>query len=79
MMAEVLLLRNDLATAEEWLAQATTFEDSHHDRNVAAEVQRLSAVCRAKRGRIDEACSRLHEAIHVARSQGARTFDLKPR
>src|SRR5262249_47667455 len=75
MMAEVLLLRDDVGAAEEWLKQAMAFEDSHDDRNFAAEVYRLSAVCRAKRGRIDDACAGLREAIAVARSQGASTFE----
>lgn len=77
MMAEVLLLRDDVGAAEEWLKQAMAFEDSHDDRNFAAEVYRLSAVCRAKRGRIDDACAGLREAIAVARSQGASTFELR--
>jgi len=77
MMAEVLLLGDDVTAAEEWLTQATAIEDSNDDRNFAAEVQRLSAVCRAKRGAIDDACIGLRKAIDVARSQGASTFELK--
>jgi tetratricopeptide (TPR) repeat protein len=77
MMAEVLHVRSDFAAAERWLKQAIEFEHSHDDRYFSAEVHRLSAICRVKRGRIDEACSRLHEAIDVARSQGAATFELR--
>jgi ATP/maltotriose-dependent transcriptional regulator MalT len=77
MMADVLLLRDDIAAAETWLRQATEFQRSHDDRYFAAEVHRLSAVCCAKQGRIDEACSGLREAIDVARSQGASTFELR--
>jgi DNA-binding winged helix-turn-helix (wHTH) protein len=77
MMAEVLQARSDFVAAERWLTQAIEFEHSHDDRYFSAEVHRLSAVCRVKRGRIDEGCSVLHEAIDVARSQGATTFELR--
>jgi predicted ATPase len=77
MMTEVLLLCDDIPAAEEWLMQATAFEESHDDRYFAAEVHRLSAVCRAKRGRIDDACSELRAATAVARTQGAATFELR--
>jgi tetratricopeptide (TPR) repeat protein len=77
MMAEVHLLGDDITAAEEWLMQATAFEESHDDRNFAAEVHRLSAVCHAKRGRLDDACSKLQDAMAVARTQGAATFELR--
>jgi predicted ATPase len=77
MMAEVLLVRQNLARAETLLKQAGAFERSHDDRYFAAELRRLSAICLAKRGRIDDACVGLHEAIDVARSQGASIFELR--
>jgi DNA-binding winged helix-turn-helix (wHTH) protein/tetratricopeptide (TPR) repeat protein len=77
MMAEVLFLRDDPAAAEEWLKQASEFEQTHDDRYFAAEVRRLSAMCCAKRGRIADACKGLHEAIDVARSQSASTLELR--
>jgi hypothetical protein len=59
------------------MTQATAFEESHDDRNFAAEVHRLSAVCHAERGRLDDACSKLQDAMAVARAQGAATFELR--
>jgi DNA-binding winged helix-turn-helix (wHTH) protein/tetratricopeptide (TPR) repeat protein len=77
MMAEVLLLSDDLAGAETWLRQATEFERSHDDRYFSAQVRRLSAVCLARRGQLVEALAGLRDAIDVARSQGAVTFELR--
>ena len=77
MMAEVLLLRNALDAAARCLTEAGQFEQSQDDRYFAAEVHRLSAICRAKQGAIDEACIGLRKAIDVARLQGASTFALK--
>jgi DNA-binding winged helix-turn-helix (wHTH) protein len=77
MMAEVLLLRDDVAGAEAWLTGAKDFQRSHEDRNCTAEVHRLSAVCYAHRGRIAAARSELHDATVMARSQGAATFELR--
>jgi tetratricopeptide (TPR) repeat protein len=77
MMAEVLLLRNDVAAAEEWLARAIAVEDANDDRYFSAEVHRLSAVCLARTGQIEAACAELHTALEVSRSQGARFFELR--
>ena len=77
MIAEVLLVRSDFASAEGWLKQATEFESSHDDRYFSAEVHRLSGICLARQSRTDQALSDLYKAIKVARSQGARTFELR--
>lgn len=77
MLAEVLLLRGDRADAEHQLARATELMNAHSDRYFAAEVHRLSAVCRSMRGATGEAVALLHTAIDVARSQGATMFELR--
>jgi len=77
MMAEVLLLRNDVAAAEEWLTRAIAVENANDDRYFSAEVHRLSAVCLARAGRIAPARTQLHTALAVSRSQGARFFELR--
>jgi len=77
MMTEVLLVRGDLTAAETCLTQARDFENSHDDAYFAAEVRRLSGVCLARLGRIDEARTRLREAQEIARAQGATLFELR--
>jgi hypothetical protein len=77
MMAEVLLLRDDVTAAETWVTQATEIEDARDDRYFAAEVRRLSGVCLTRRGRPDDARDRLYEAIEIALAQGATTFELR--
>ncbi len=77
MLAEVLLLRGDRAEAEHQLALATELMNVHSDRCFAAEVHRMSAVCRAMKGATGEAVELLHTAIDVARSQGATMFELR--
>ena len=77
MMAEVLLLQEDLGAAETWLARAIEFETSHDDRYFAAEVRRLSGLCLLKRGRRDDARSGVYDALRIAQEQGAVTFELR--
>ena len=77
MLAEVLLLRGDRAEAERQLARATELMNTHSDRYFAAEVHRLSAVCRLMRGATGEAVELLQTALDVARSQGAKMFELR--
>jgi predicted ATPase len=77
MMAEVLLLRKDVAAAEDWLTRAIDVENANEDRYFSAEVHRLSAVCRAARGQTDGARSELRKALAVSRAQGARFFELR--
>lgn len=77
MMAEVLLLRNDVAAAQEWLNRAIAVENANDDRYFSAEVHRLSAACHARAGRIEAACAELQMALEVSRSQGARFFELR--
>ena len=77
MMAEVLLLRKDLAGAEEWLTRAIEVETANDDRYFSAEVHRLSAICLACHGEAEAARAPLQRAIAVSRSQGARFFELR--
>jgi hypothetical protein len=77
MMTEALLVQENLARADVWLAQATEFENSHDDRYFAAELRRLTGVCQARHGRTDEARAAFLGAIDVARAQGATTFELR--
>jgi predicted ATPase len=77
MMAEVLLLGKDVATAESWVMRTIDFETAHDDLYFAAEVRRLSAVCLAARGDIKGSRAQLHHALEVSRSQGATLFELR--
>jgi ATP/maltotriose-dependent transcriptional regulator MalT len=77
MMAEVLLLRNDAPGAEEWLTRAIDVENANDDRYFSAEVHRISAICLARRGETELARAALQKAVDVARSQGARFFELR--
>jgi len=77
MMAEVLLLRNDVAAAEEWLTRAIDVENANDDRYFSAEIHRLLAICLASRGQTEAARAPLQKAIEVSRSQGARFFELR--
>jgi DNA-binding winged helix-turn-helix (wHTH) protein/tetratricopeptide (TPR) repeat protein len=77
MMAEVLLLRNDVAGAEEWLTRAIDVENANDDRYFSAEIHRLLAICLASGGQTEAARAPLQKAIQVSRSQGARFFELR--
>lgn len=77
MLAEVLLLRGDRCQAEGQLARATDLMNTHSDRYFAAEVHRRAAVCRSLEGAAGEAVELLRTAIDVARSQGAKIFELR--
>jgi hypothetical protein len=77
MMAEVLILRDDLPGAEKWLKAAIQFEAAHDDRYFAAEVRRLSALCDARQSRGEAALALLREAIGIAHSQAASMFELR--
>jgi DNA-binding winged helix-turn-helix (wHTH) protein/tetratricopeptide (TPR) repeat protein len=77
MMAEVLLLRNDVDAAEEWLRRARHVGNANDDKYFTAEVHRLLATCLAARGDGDRARAELHAALDVSRSQGAMFFELR--
>ena len=77
MMAEVLLLRHDVAAAEQWLGGAADVENANDDRYFSAEVHRLCATCLAARGQTDAARSELQKAMAVAQSQQATFFELR--
>jgi predicted ATPase len=77
MMAEALLLRDDVAAAQEWLTGAADVENANDDRYFSAEIHRLCAVCLAARERTEAARTELRKAIDVSRSQGARFFELR--
>ena len=77
MMAEVLLLGQNAAAAEEWLRRAIDVENANDDRYFSAEIHRLLAICLASRGRTEAVCALLQKAIEVSQSQGARFFELR--
>jgi predicted ATPase len=77
MMAEVLLLRKDVAGAEEWLTSAIEVEDGNDDRYFSAEIHRLLAICLAGRRQTEAAREALQKAIDLSRAQGARFFELR--
>lgn len=77
MMAEVLLLRGDVAAADQWLGGAADVENANDDRYFSAEVHRLCATCLAARGQTGAARTELQKAIEVAQSQQAAFFELR--
>ena len=77
MIAEVLLLRSDVASAQGWLGQALELSDRQFDRYFAAELHRLSAACLFAEGERESALAHLRDALEIARSQGAVTFELR--
>ena len=77
MMAEVLLLREQPDAAATWLGEALDFMDSHRDLCFGAEVYRLLAVCSIAQEQDRAAVEYLHRGLHLARSQQARTFELR--
>lgn len=77
MMAEVLLLRKDLAGAEEWLRRAIDVENANDDRYFSAEVHRVLAICLSSRDDTEAARAPLQTAIEISRLQGAKLFELR--
>ena len=77
MMAEVLLLKGDVDSAQQWLAQALELSNRQFDRYFDAELHRLSAVCLLGKGQREAALTRLGNALDVASSQDAATFELR--
>jgi predicted ATPase len=77
MMSEVLLLRDDVITAEEWIDRGLELSKRGSDHYFDAELHRLAATCALARGRREAAVERLQHALAVARSQGAATFELR--
>lgn len=77
MLAEVVLLRDDVPAAEASLGCATELESAHDDHYFSAEVQRLLAVCSRQRGDLSAAQERLRQALEISRAQGASLFELR--
>jgi DNA-binding winged helix-turn-helix (wHTH) protein/predicted ATPase len=77
MMAEILLLQDDVDGALRWLSQALELSNRQFDRYFDAELHRLSAVCLLKKGERETAHDRLNNALDVAQSQHAATFELR--
>ncbi len=75
MMAEVLLLERNVEGARTWVQRATALMDANADLYFAAEVHRLAARCET--GSRGAAIAHLRRAIGVARSQGAKLFELR--
>ncbi len=79
MLAEVRLLREDVAAAEASLHSATDIEGAHDDRYFSAEVLRILAACRRKQGAEPVAQDWLRKALEVPRTQGASLSSFAPR
>jgi hypothetical protein len=77
MVAEVLLLRCDRDGAAEWIERAIALMNANNDLYFAAELHRLSARCRSADDGDGLAIEHLHDALRVARSQGATLFELR--
>jgi DNA-binding winged helix-turn-helix (wHTH) protein len=76
MMAEALLLQpSKIEAAKEWIARAMSLMNANGDLYFAAEVHRLAARCQA--WNTEAALAHLTRAIDIARSQGARMFQLR--
>ena len=77
MMAEALLLKGDVDSAQQWLDAALELSLRQFDRYFDAELHRVSAVCLLKKGEREAAQTRLLGALDVARSQEAALFELR--
>jgi DNA-binding winged helix-turn-helix (wHTH) protein len=77
MIVECLLLRNRVADARRWLDEAHAFMATHRDCYFSAEVHRLTGRCLIASGDPGAAACYMREAMTIARSQGAITFELR--
>ena len=77
MRAEVLILRGDWARALEEVQRTLSGTETSRDRYFNAELHRIAAQCHLALDRPEAAEAALRVAIETARSQGARTFELR--
>jgi predicted ATPase len=77
MVTEVLLLKGDIESVMQWIAEALELSNRQFDRYFDAELHRLSAVCLLRKGQREAASTRLHSALDVAHAQEAATFELR--
>jgi DNA-binding winged helix-turn-helix (wHTH) protein/tetratricopeptide (TPR) repeat protein len=77
MIVEVLLIKGDVNSALQWIAQALELSNLQYDRYFDAELHRLWAVCLLKRGQREGALGQLTSALDVANCQEAALFRLR--
>ena len=77
MMAEVLLRNQNVHAAKEWVDRAILLMNANHDLYFAAELHRLASICHSKQGDQVTAVHHAKRAVDIARSQGARLFELR--
>jgi predicted ATPase len=76
-MAEVLLLDGQVDEAAACLEGAINLMDANGDTYFAAELHRLTGRCLAASGEEPSALKHLRTALEVAKSQGAKLFELR--
>jgi predicted ATPase len=77
LQAEALALSGDVETADKLLDESIARIRAGEERCHMAEVLRLKGWLLARQGRLDEAEERLHEALTLARGQGAKSWELR--
>jgi class 3 adenylate cyclase/tetratricopeptide (TPR) repeat protein len=78
MLAESYLLANDTVAARWHLAAARSHCEDYGENYMAAELCRWSALLSLTEGHSSEIVEcQLHEALRIAREQGARSFELR--
>ena len=77
MRAEVLILRREWTRALEEVQRTLSATETSRDRYFNAELCRIAADCHLALAQPEAAEAALRVAIETARSQGARTFELR--
>jgi DNA-binding winged helix-turn-helix (wHTH) protein len=77
MVAEVLLLDANVNGARQWIDRAVVLMNANADMYFAAEIRRLAAQCATQTNDRAGGLEHLSSAVEVARSQGAKLFELR--
>lgn len=75
--ADTLVRQGELEEAARWIAWAQEFSERSGYGHWRPELERISAEIFAARGQADEAQAGFDRAMQLARSQGARSFELR--
>ena len=76
-IADGLLLQDDVEAAQAWLAQGFEQANRNSEHFFDAELHRLSGVCLLRRRQRDSAFAEFRRAAEIARSQDAASFELR--
>ena len=78
LLAEGYLFFDRAAEAQDHLSKANQYLQRYHENYVAAELARLDAICTIRcGGSTEDARAGLNRAQEIARSQGAKLFELR--